>query len=1110
MILLCIPLTVSAAGKQVLSENRFQDYDKKWYESQGETLTFKSTGAYYYWTSDSDEQMISTDSNDNGREMTGGNILNHSGNYTATGSWDSNATATVVFDLKNIYSMERVDIFSTSSSNQQLGEIKIAVSEDGVSYTDAGLWQGTVPDTLDGNGLAVGYTQCDMRGLNARYVRVSCKKAAVSVSGTHCYQMVLGEIVILGGDKKTLNPRVENISFINGAGEKLYSLNGANDIFAKTEVTDCDATLISACYSSDGTLRKAFIQNGKFDTIGKSYTLEQEIPTAELPEGTYVKSFVFDSLNGLKPLSNTVSLEYADTSQTGLLSSPTAHNTNAVVYDACTGTEWITTGDTPTSSGFLNNGAQLFDGDIDSKVSSSGGSYANIKLHFDSVVQIEKLSVYANTAADSYMSAYDVYASTDGTNYEYVASTANTLPKLGMIFPVELSLSGVVYASDVKLVIKKAEDVSNMELSEIEVWGKPAQLKKEKITSYTYETEVPFKTSSDIINSDSLCTALSDSNFEGALTSSGDYVSIIYDLGTYRNVENIRAYGTHSGLEVLLSPDGVSYTTTGFYPCTDGVTTAFGKANTNARYVKLVFRKGAISAVSLKEIELYARKLYDENETKTASPEKIPIKVQVKPNNIIYIDWTAYNEVKNSVSSYKVYIEPASFTSTVGKSLKQVYTKGGKLLQSEITDKFCTYAGLEPDKDYYVAVIPADDSNTKVTPVKIHTYSALGGGKLSSIFCINEYPYGGSAHVAHPDEEANLNTKLKLISDMEVFSKTRYWQNDSLGMYLSRGLSFHQYVKTDNETANLNTKGIYTFASVNEPDLSQDYASNPTAYVARVKNNHNSIKSVNSKNLLCEPVLCGTDKLAFLEQLYQADANFGSYYDVFDIHAYCKAFEGKENKDDNLSSSLDGYSAPEHIFAKTDKIKNILSKYNDTNKELMFTEVGWSTHNLPYSQEVVTEGVTKEQQANYVARCYIISAMLDIKNVFLYAFQDEGTNISRKEEMFGIVDWYGNPKPAYYSYYTLGKLLRDAKYVKAVDGMVHPNYGAVFYDEEKDMYLTALWNASGTSTEVTINSTDASMLRVDMYGNSDNISNGRITIGSSPVYIYSSDMLSVQ
>ncbi|MDD6763511.1 MAG: discoidin domain-containing protein [Clostridiales bacterium] len=1092
----------------MLSENRFQDYDKQWYESQGETLTFKSTGAYYYWTPDSDEQMISTDSNDIGREMTGGNIINHSGNYTATGSWDSNATASVVFDLKNVYSIERVDIFSTCTNTQQLGEIRIAVSENGVTYTDAGVWQGNVPASLDANGQAIGYTQCDMREMNARYVKVSCKKASVTTTGEHCYQLSLGEIVILGGDKKLITRSVGNIKFTDGTGERLFTLKGASEIFARAEVTNQDAVLVSGCYSSDGRLNKVFLQSGKFDATGASYTLEQEIPASELPDGSYLKSFVFDSLNNIRPLTDAVSVAHEDVTKTDLISGKTSG------YKMLSGTEWVKTGDTPTAGAFSGNEDKLFDEDTNTLISSAGGEYANIKINFDSVARIEKISVYANTASGSDMASYDVYASTDGVNYEYIASASNSLAGfgLGMVLPVDLQIGGVVYASDIKIVAKKLSSASVMELSEIEVFGRPAPFRKEKMTSYTYEQEVPFNTSADIVTADASRAVLSDGNRTGGVTSSGDYVSVIYDLGTYCSVEDIKAYGTHSGLEVLLSPDGVNYTTVGFYPNEGGVTNAHGKANTNARYAKLVFRKGSLSAVTLQEVELYARKLYDENETKNTTPDKIPIKVSLKPNNVMYVDWTSYNEVKNGVSSYKLYIEPTSFSSTTGKTLKQVYVNGGKSLMSTTSEKFCTYAGLEPDKDYYVAVVPADDSNKNVTPVKIHTYSALGGEKLSAIFCINEYPYGGGAHIAHPDEQANLNTKLKLISDMEVFSKTRYWGEDAYDLYLSRGLINHQYARSSTKISNLNNKGMYTFATANEPDLVSDYVSNPALYVEAVKNNYNTIKSVNSKNLLCDPSLCGTDKLAFLEQLYQADANFGSYYDVFDIHAYCKAFEGKGNLDDNLSSTLDGYSAPEHIFAKTDKIRNLLAKYNDANKDIIFTEVGWATHNKSYGQdgEVVTENVTKEQQANYVARCYIISAMLDVKNVFLYAFQDEGTDPSNKEEMFGIVDWYGNPKPAYYSYYTLGKLLRDAKYVNAVSGMSHPNYGAVFYDEEKDMYLTALWNASGTSTEVTINSTDASMLRVDMYGNSDNISNGRITIGSSPVYIYSSDMLSVQ
>ena len=60
-----------------------------------------------------------------------------------------------------------------------------------------------------------------------------------------------------------------------------------------------------------------------------------------------------------------------------------------------------------------------------------------------------------------------------------------------------------------------------------------------------------------------------------AAQSSGEYVSVIYDLGDYCQVEDVVVYGSHGGMELLQSPDGVSYFSSGFYTETNGETKAW-------------------------------------------------------------------------------------------------------------------------------------------------------------------------------------------------------------------------------------------------------------------------------------------------------------------------------------------------------------------------------------------------------------------------------------------------------------------------------------------------------------------------------------------------------
>ena len=135
----------------------------------------------------------------------------------------------------------------------------------------------------------------------------------------------------------------------------------------------------------------------------------------------------------------------------------------------------------------------------------------------------------------------------------------------------------------------------------------------------------------------------------------------------------------------------------------------------------------------------------------------------------------------------------------------------------------------------------------------------------------------------------------------------------------------------------------------------------------------------------------------------------------------------------------------------------------------------------------------------------MISSFLGVKNIYQYSFQDNGPGDDNAEKQFGMVDWYGTPKPAYYSYYVLSRILKNAENAERITSLVHPCYGAVYYDNEKDMYVTALWTADGNARNVSVSTDSKKALMIDMYGNSEYVSPYSLTIGSEPIYLYTSD-----
>lgn len=826
----------------------------------------------------------------------------------------------------------------------------------------------------------------------------------------------------------------------------------------------------------------------------------------------------------------------------------------------------------------------LFDGDSETTVYGEDSAYenVNVKIHMDKVMEVDSVNVYANNSSFTAISGFDVYASMDGINYDFVAALEND-PEITTdeIDKFALAMPGTVYAQDLKVVVKAADGME-LEIAEIEAYGKPAEASRVRMTNYSYDDEVPFVTADDILAQDADCTALSD-GLSAQVSTTGDYLSVIYDLGSFHQVEDITVKGNHGGFELLTSPDGYSYFSSAYYPASTTESVAWGRAENNAKYVKLVFHKPDGSNIILSEIELYARKL--KNTKKDAS---VPVRVTMKPNNIIYVDWSDYNANEDEQGTYNLYIEEEYFTSTEGLTPKKVFVDQSTTQVSDIEANFATYAGLNQNSTYYVAVAEAG-ATAAVSPVKITTNSAVGGDSAAGIFCINEYD-GGSyimgreaiktrlytnssfekiklweadeiteAEIeALPDDSGATAKVRKLVGDIESVQKNRNFNvsDGYITPYLTRGVSFlPESIPTTQENADrYEGWGIYTFGHVNEPEIGGKYGNGKpgtddaaladqtnfaTTFAPVMESAYDTLKSVSPTGSLYSPTLCGTDMYRYLEALYRENDDIGDHYDVLDVHMYSKTGDSSQEQ----ITGAENRSVPEKLINKADLLNGILADYGDK-KELVSTEVGWSTstdlHVFDYTDEA--------KQAEFIARMYLSGIMADIKEVYLYAFQDEGylsneevaageTYITRvnkgsdnayndlktgtettyyiarstpnREHMYGVVDWYGDPKPGYYSFYTLGKVLRDAYFVERIDGIGDLNYGAVFYDELKDKYVTALWEISGSGSMVHVDSDEDSLLQLDMYGGVTQVSPGMMSLTTAPIYLYSDEPLSV-
>lgn len=797
-------------------------------------------------------------------------------------------------------------------------------------------------------------------------------------------------------------------------------------------------------------------------------------------------------------------------------------------------------------------------------------------------MEVSEVNVYAYNDAGYAPESIEVYASMDGLNYDLVVAEHYDIWKTtGDVEKYNIVMPGTVYAKDMKVVVCGADndrDTTYPEIYEIEVYGRPIQASRTRKTSYSYDNEVPFVTASDILDSDKGLTALSD-GLNNQVTTSGDYLSVIYDLGEFCQVDEIKVKGNHGGFELLTSPDGLTYFSTAYYKSASGESIAYGRTENNAKFVKLVFHKPASSNIFLSEIELYTRKL------KNIKNASVNVRATLKPNNLVYLDWSDHNAY-GTQKTYNVYIEEDYFTDVAGLTPVPVQVGRGSSTYTDVKANFATYIGLAPETDYYIAVVEKG-GDTAVTPVKITSYDALGTGAAAAIFGVNEYD-GGSYIASRSEilkklnqgdyekiklfeednitqeeldslpEEGNADEKVrKLLGDIESVQKNRDFNfgEAEIRTYASYGLSWlPQSPRTASDLVDI---GIYEYGMANEPEIGGNYGHSKPGTSADhkadqlnfgntfgpvIKETYETLKDVNPDALLESPTLCGTDMWRYLDALYETNPDIGDYYDVLDVHMYNKSC-------DDSSELIEGadWNIPEKVFGKVALLEGILDKYGDS-KPIISTETGWSDAESTKAHTSVAKEVNPEQKAEFVARMYLSYIMAGVSECYLYAFQDEGyltdeeiaqgkTYITRRqisgdeytyndlmtgrptnyyiarsnpchEHQFGIVDWWGNPEEGYYSFYTVGKMLRDAYYEGALN-MPNLCYGAVFYDKLKDKYLTALWEVSGKGRTVEVISDEDTLTKIDMYGGVSEVEPGNMMLTTSPFYIYSDEPLEI-
>ncbi|MBP3360643.1 MAG: hypothetical protein J6N52_07310 [Clostridia bacterium] len=817
-----------------------------------------------------------------------------------------------------------------------------------------------------------------------------------------------------------------------------------------------EAALVVGIYDREKKLKEAV-----FSPSASAVEMTADIDVKGIENGDFAKIMTWEQ-NSLRPIRDYVILQQKSQNKQKLLS---GNRLDTPLFPL--GTPSVYTGG---NSVLQQNGVSFQEEDFAIPAALSDGKEDNLIQFIGNQCNViyDLQNAYEVSEVRLWIDAKSVKKIKVFTGFDNLHYTQAVQLQEGFEPVMNIPLSPGVTGRYVKVLMEKADGAQNLCVNEIALYGCE-------------------KESEELLYSE-----------KAQNTAIDRYESKVIDLQECYSISSIdvdAVMNPSSGLEAQYSVDGKKYFSGGYYlPEPDGRIVIPGLSGQNARYVKLTLHQEQAEKSALYTgMEIHGWKA----EQGTAYGEKIAVRPTVKNFSTVYLDWSGYSNDK--VKTYNIYIEEKPFQSVEGLAAKV----SGKTL------RFHTYAGLKPEQKYYAAVTPVLKDGTEdkaVTPVTFYTPAVLDADRFGDIMHINDSPYGGGNYVSHNTaedntlEEKNLMKKLELLGQLDGVNRNRWYNHDinTYKKYASVGINFQMFYHGTEYLEKDHMYGIWSFSTANEPDLK---GTSPEAYAKAVKKNGAELKAQDSRNVLLEPALGGTEQrsLDFLERFYQSESDVKDYFDAVDIHPYCKYENG----------TLEGLSAgaPEMLLGKTDDVRSVMRKYGDEEKPIVFTELGWST----YTGGSHLKAVDRETQRNYLARAYMHAYAKGVKGLHWYSFQDDGLNTANMEHNFGLIDWNGNPKESYYGYYILSRVLNNAQFIGAADNITHPNYGYRYWSEENNQYITALWAADEKQRTVKIsvqpNETNLKVIGIDgrvFYAAAENCS-ATVKINGAPIFVYSNE-----
>jgi hypothetical protein len=208
--------------------------------------------------------------------------------------------------------------------------------------------------------------------------------------------------------------------------------------------------------------------------------------------------------------------------------------------------------------------------------------------------------------------------------------------------------------------------------------------------------------------------------------------------------------------------------------------------------------------------------------------------------------------------------------------------------------------------------------------------------------------------------------------------------------------------------AHFGALGVHAYEIWNEPNLSSFWmpSPDPARYTQLLKLAYPAIKSSDPTATVVTGGLSPggsygtvtstyTNPVTFLEQMYK-DGAHGSF-DAVGWHPYSYPY----------GLGYYGWSAWSQMSETSPSARSLMTAYGDSAKQIWATEMGAPTGTS-------SQSVTEAAQAQLVTDMYAkLKGWAWAGPGFIYNFRDKGTDLTNREDNFGIVRWDWSLKPSF-------------------------------------------------------------------------------------------------